>query len=252
MAKGVYQILKNSTILKCENIIKSFQKKVVDDISVTFNENEITVLIGPSGCGKSTLLKMISGLISADAGQITLNDDIITKPTPEIGMIFQEHALFPWLTVFENIAFGLKQQNKLKKELVNEWIAKIGLKGFESYYPHQISLGMRQRVAFARAFICKPKVLLLDEPLGALDSFTRIKMQDEILELQKNTNVILLIVTHDIEEAVYLADKIIVLSASPTRIKEEIIIDIAHLRDRYSNEFISYKQQVLNCLNRFS
>jgi ABC-type nitrate/sulfonate/bicarbonate transport system ATPase subunit len=244
-------MVKSSMKLECENLIKYFQKKVINNITATFVANEITVIIGPSGCGKSTLLKIISGLIKTDDGKIVLNGKLILKPTPKVGTIFQEHALFPWLTVFNNIAFGLKQQNKFDKRLVGKWITKIGLNGFENYYPHQISQGMCQRVAFARALICKPLVLLLDEPLGALDSFTRVKMQDEILELHRSSDTILIMVTHDIEEAVYLADKIIVLSSCPTNIKNEIKIELNHPRDRESIEFINYRRQILNCLHNF-
>ncbi len=165
-------------------------------------------LIGPSGCGKSTLLRLIAGLIQPDSGTLTLDGAPITKPGSDRGFMFQDHTLFPWLTIYDNIAFGLRAQGVFqeKEASVKEFIDLVGLAGFEKYYPHQLSGGMCQRASLARALVGHPKVLLLDEPLGALDAFTRMNIQDEILRIWKEHSMTMIMVTHDVDEAVYLSE----------------------------------------------
>ena len=174
-------------------------------------------LIGPSGCGKSTLLRLIAGLIQPDSGTLTLDGSPITKPGSDRGFMFQDHTLFPWLTIYDNIAFGLRAQGifKEKEASVKEFIDLVGLTGFEKYYPHQLSGGMCQRASLARALVGHPKVLLLDEPLGALDAFTRMNIQDEILRIWKEHSMTMIMVTHDVDEAVYLSSRVVVMTPRP-------------------------------------
>ena len=174
-------------------------------------------LIGPSGCGKSTLLRLIAGLIQPDSGTLTLDGAPITKPGSDRGFMFQDHTLFPWLTIYDNIAFGLRAQCVFqeKEASVKEFIDLVGLTGFEKYYPHQLSGGMCQRASLARALVGHPKVLLLDEPLGALDAFTRMNIQDEILRIWKEHSTTMIMVTHDVDEAVYLSSRVVVMTPRP-------------------------------------
>lgn len=208
-------------------------------------------LIGPSGCGKSTLLRLIAGLIQPDSGTLTLDGAPITKPGSDRGFMFQDHTLFPWLTIYDNIAFGLRAQGVFqeKEASVKELIDLVGLTGFEKYYPHQLSGGMCQRASLARALVGHPKVLLLDEPLGALDAFTRMNMQDEILSAWRGRNQLAVMVTHDVDEAIYMGTRVIVMEPSPGRIKADIPIKLDYPRNRSSAQFIEYRNQILEMLN---
>src|SRR5437660_8273298 len=190
---------------------------VLDGVSFSLAAGELVSLIGPSGCGKSTLLRLIAGLDETDSGDLLIGIEPITAPNAERGLVFQDPNLFPWLTVRRNIQAGLVARGVLreKKEEVNEFMRLVGLEIFANVYPHHLSGGMAQRAALARALINHPKVLLLDEPLGALDDFTRMRMQDEVLRLWQARRTTMLLVTHDIDEAIYMSDRIMIMTSRP-------------------------------------
>jgi NitT/TauT family transport system ATP-binding protein len=197
-------------------------------------EGEFITIIGPSGCGKSTFLHMMGGFIPADAGAIRVYGQEVRAPGPDRGMMFQEFALFPWKTVAGNVAWGLEAQGRSRAEIepiVQRHLEMTGLADFRHHYPAELSGGMKQRVALARVLAFDPKVLLMDEPFGALDAQTRETMQEEVMRLWARTRKTIVFVTHDIEEAVYLGDRVIVLSARPGRIKEEVKIDLPRPRE---------------------
>ncbi|MDR3279767.1 MAG: ABC transporter ATP-binding protein [Synergistaceae bacterium] len=208
-------------------------------------------LIGPSGCGKSTLLRLVAGLVEASEGEITLDSRRIEGPGCERGFVFQEHTLFPWLNIYQNVAFGLKMQGlyKERKGDVDEWIETVSLKGFEKSFPHQLSGGMCQRASLARALVVKPKVLLLDEPLGALDAFTRMNMQEELLRIWAAHRMTMVMVTHDVDEAIYLSDRVVIFSPRPGRTDEIVDIELSRPRARNDEGFIFYRRKILGHLN---
>lgn len=218
--------------------------------SLSVGDNDFVTILGPSGCGKSTLLRMIAGLDRPTSGTITLDGRKITGPGPDRGMVFQSYTLFPWLTIAENIAFGLteKGMNPAEaREIVAAYIDKVGLKGFENHYPKQLSGGMQQRTAIARALANDPAVLLLDEPFGALDNQTRALMQELLLGIWEREKKTVLFVTHDIEEAIFIASRCLVMSARPGRIKADIAIDLPYPRHytlKTSPEFSTLKARL--------
>jgi sulfonate transport system ATP-binding protein len=216
-------------------------------INLDISEGDFISFIGPSGCGKTTLLRLIAGLDLPQEGSLYIDDKRITAPDYERGFVFQQAALYPWKTVEENIAIGLKARKiyKENKDLVSEYINLIGLSGFAKAYPHEISGGMAQRVAIARALINKPKVLLMDEPLGALDAFTRIDLQDLLYDVWKKTNTTIVLVTHDVDEAIRLSNRIVVMTARPGKISETIKVDLNDVRDRNDDKFILLRKRVL-------
>lgn len=225
--------------------------KALSNVCLQIEPGSFISLIGPSGCGKSTLLRLIAGLISPDGGAVTLDGESVTGPGSDRGFMFQDHTLFPWLNIYDNVAFGLRARGIYQEcaDRVQELIELVGLKGFEKYYPHQLSGGMCQRAALARGLAGHPKVLLLDEPLGALDAFTRMNMQDEILRIKKEQNMTMIMVTHDVDEAVYLSDKIVVMTPRPGRITKIVDVNMSHPRARSSEEFLKYHGEVLRLLN---
>ena len=244
--------------LKLDHVSKSFAKKetrsvinVLQDINVTFHENEFITIVGTSGCGKSTLLRLIAGFLNPTDGKIIMNGEEVTKPEPNRGMVFQKPTLFPWLTVEQNIAFSLKAQGiyKDKAQRVDEMLELIGLADFRQEFPARLSGGMAQRVALARTIINQPDVLLLDEPLSALDAFTRMNMQDEVLSLWKMRPQLALMVTHDVDEAVYMGTKVVVMDKNPGRISKIIPIEMDHPRDRTSKQFVDYRIEILHTLH---
>ena len=248
----------DSVVLKLDNVSKSFAKVEKDEIthalssiSLEMKSGEFISLVGTSGCGKSTILRLIAGLITPTVGTLSVNDKEITGPAPDRGMVFQRPTLFPWLTVEKNIGFSLKMQNKLKgnEQRVDHMLDLIGLKNFKDDYPGQLSGGMAQRVALVRTLINEPPILLLDEPLGALDAFTRMNMQDEILSAWKGRNQLAVMVTHDVDEAIYMSTRVIVMEPSPGRIKADIPIKLDYPRNRSSAQFIEYRNQILEMLN---
>lgn len=239
-------------ILKIENISQTYVDKgmvteALKDINFEVCEGEFISIIGSSGCGKTTLLRMISGLDKAQEGTLSLKGKPITGPDASIGYVFQQGGLFPWQTVEQNIAAGLKARHVYKENChrVQQYIDLIGLSGFEKVFPHQISGGMAQRVAIARALINDPSVLLLDEPMGALDSFTRADIQDKLLELRKVNGATMILVTHDVDEAIYLSDRIVIMTPRPGRISEVLHIKMSHPRNRGDSEFLKIRKKIL-------
>ena len=245
-------------VLELEHVSKSFAKVESDDvtnalhdITVTMESGEFISLVGPSGCGKSTILRLVAGLIHPTLGKVTVNGREIDGPSPERGMVFQKPTLFPWLTVEKNIAFSLEMQGSLRgnEEKVRRMLHVIGLENFKDDYPAQLSGGMAQRVALVRSLINQPEILLLDEPLGALDAFTRMNMQDEILNIWSHRRQLALMVTHDVDEAIYMGTRILVMDAAPGRILADIKIDEGFPRDRSSASFVAYRNDILHRLH---
>jgi ABC-type nitrate/sulfonate/bicarbonate transport system ATPase subunit len=223
----------------------------LDDVSLSIDAGELVSLVGPSGCGKSTLLRLIAGLGAPDAGELWVGTERITAPSAERGLVFQDPNLFPWLNVRHNIESGLVARGVLqeKRHEVEEFMRLVGLESFAKAYPHHLSGGMAQRVALARALINHPKVLLLDEPLGALDAFTRMRMQDEVLRLWEARRTTMLLVTHDIDEAIYMSDRIVIMTPRPGRVERIIEIDLARPRQRNSAEFLRLRSDILEMLH---
>lgn len=220
-------------------------------INLLIKKGEFISIIGSSGCGKTTLLRLIAGLDTPESGRITLEGEEITGPDPHRGYVFQQGSLFPWLTVEKNIASGLKARGVYKenKADVAQYIELIGLNGFEKSYPHQISGGMAQRVAIARALINRPAALLLDEPMGALDSFTRADLQDKLLELWRRDSTTMILVTHDVDEAIYLSDRIVVMTPRPGKISEILDVHLSRARNRSGTEFMALRRSILEKLH---
>lgn len=238
----------DSIIVK--NITKHFESdntdlKVLDDVSFSVKRGEIVCIVGASGCGKSTLLRLIAGLDTKYAGEISVNGRKVFGVDKSVGMVFQEHRLFPWLTVEENIKYALNSGTKAEKsELAKKYIKLVNLQGFEKSYPKQLSGGMSQRAGIARALVNNPPVLLLDEPFGALDTFTKISLQKELKRIQRESETTMILVTHDIEEAVFLSDRVIVFSSRPGKIKQIYDNELPEPRDRNSIEFLELKRTI--------
>ena len=258
MAEGTRKIMADNNknediILTIENLRRIYKDddgadvEALEDVSLKIKRGEFISIIGASGCGKTTLLRSIAGLDKPDSGSIVMDDHPITKPDPERGYVFQQGGLFNWLTVEQNISYGLKTRRvyKQKKDDVAKYIELVGLKGFEDSYPYQISGGMAQRVAIARTLINDPKMLLLDEPMGALDSFTRADIQDKLLELHKLNGITMVLVTHDIDEAIYLSDRIVIMTPRPGKISNIIEVKISHPRQRGGVEFLAMRRKLL-------
>ncbi|MGN6831340.1 ABC transporter ATP-binding protein [Paucibacter sp. M5-1] len=221
---------------------------VLQDINLDIAPGEFVAIVGASGCGKSTLLRLILGLEPEFEGQLLLDGQPITGPSLQRGIVFQEHRLFPWLTVQQNIAASLLNSGLTpgqQRFAVREHIELVGLVGFEQAYPHQLSGGMAQRVAIARALAPRPEILLLDEPLGALDALTRAHLQGELRRIWQAEGITMLLVTHDVEEALFLADRVIVMEPRPGRIKHQLRPGLPHPRERHSPAFAALKQALL-------
>lgn len=233
----------NDNYLKINNLSKSFnvdgeELKVLNNINLSIKSGEFICIVGSSGCGKSTLLRIIAGLERDYRGDVILNNKRIINPGLDRGFVFQEPRLFPWLTIGDNLKYALQNKNKEEKnEIIEKHMKLVGLKGFENAYPHQLSGGMAQRASIARALVNRPDILLLDEPFGALDAFTKIQMQKEMLRISEAEKSTMILVTHDIDEAVFLADRIIVMSSRPGSIKEIIPVELSRPRNRNSNDF---------------
>jgi ABC-type nitrate/sulfonate/bicarbonate transport system ATPase subunit len=220
-------------------------------INLSVRPGEMVALVGPSGCGKSTLLRLVAGLEAPNAGTLALDGNPIDAPHYERGLAFQDPSLFPWLNVFGNVASGLKARKIFDKDdnEVQSYIEKIGLAGFENHYPHQLSGGMAQRVSLARSFVNHPKVFLLDEPFGALDAFTRMYMQDELLRIWQEDGTTSMLVTHDVDEAIYLADRIVIMTPRPGKIEEIIEVGLRRPRARNVEEFLHLRARILETLH---
>ena len=220
---------------------------VLKDINLEIEEGEFVVIVGHSGCGKSTLLKMIAGLEKNDTGILSVDGKEVDGPGMDRGMIFQEHRLFPWMSIEKNVQLGLKGLSKEeKRKLSDQYLEWVKLSEFKKAYPSQLSGGMSQRAAIARSLVSQPEILLLDEPFGALDALTKIELQEEMLKIRERFHNTMIMVTHDIEEAVFLADRIVVMSARPGRIKDVIKVELGKYRDRGSTDFTYYKKKIFD------
>lgn len=242
-----------NAIIKVKHLNKKFvvDKKPIEvlrDINLEIQPGEFITIVGHSGCGKSTLLKIICGLVNYEDGIVERNGHQVKGPGPKCGMVFQDHRLLPWLKIKDNVGFGLDSLSKEeKKQTVQRHIDMVGLSGFENSYPSQLSGGMSQRAAIARGLANNPSILLLDEPFGALDALTRIQMQKEILRIQKEQGTTMVMVTHDIDEAIVLGDRIVVMGARPGEIKEIIKVHAA-ARKRNSIDFSYIKKKIYDFL----
>ena len=240
----------NNYIINVEHLNKQFlvDKQPMDilkDITLQIKKGEFVTIVGHSGCGKSTLLKIMCGLVDYEDGIVERNGHAVVGPGPKCGMVFQDHRLLPWLKIKDNVGFGLGDLSKEEREeKVNRHLELVGLSEFANSYPAQLSGGMSQRAAIARGLANNPTILLLDEPFGALDALTRIQMQEEILKIQKKEGTTMVMVTHDIDEAVYLGNRIVVMSARPGEIREIISVDPVEGKKRNSVAFASYKKRV--------
>jgi NitT/TauT family transport system ATP-binding protein len=240
-------------LLEIKGVSKQFfadgkEMVALQDINLEIEDNEFICFIGPSGCGKTTLLRIVAGLEEATEGTVTLDGDPIKGPGPERGMVFQEYSLFPWRTVIDNIVFGLELKGVPSAERLaqgRQYLKMVGLERFETRYPHELSGGMKQRVAIARALVNRPKALLMDEPFGALDAQTRNIMQSELLRIWQEERKTVVFVTHSVDEAIYLADRIVIMSARPGRIKDIIEIPLSRPRNRTSSAVNVIRDRIL-------
>ncbi|MDR0676757.1 MAG: ABC transporter ATP-binding protein [Elusimicrobiota bacterium] len=225
--------------------------EALKNVSLKIRRGEFISFIGASGCGKTTLLRLIAGLDKPQSGSLLIENKTIENPSFERGYVFQQSTLFPWKSVEDNIAIGLKARKiyKHKKDEIKKYIDMIGLNGFEKAYPHEISGGMAQRVAIARALINTPKVLLMDEPLGALDAFTRIELQDVLLKIWEQTGTTIVLVTHDVDEAISLSNRIVIMTPRPGKISEIIDVKISKTRNRNDDDFLDLRKHILEKLH---
>jgi sulfonate transport system ATP-binding protein len=219
--------------------------QALQDINLHITPGEFTCVVGGSGCGKTTLLRIIAGLECGYSGDVMLGQHRIVGPGLDRGLVFQEHRLLPWLTVAENVAFGIRHLPAIERSArVARYIGLVGLPGFEHSYPHQLSGGMAQRVAIARALVSRPQLLLLDEPFGALDALTKIRMQQELLRIWQTQRTTMILVTHDIDEAIFLADRIVIMSPRPGTIKRIIAVDLPRPRDRTGSQLTDLRKNI--------
>ncbi len=244
-------------MLSIKNLNKTYYTEEGDevvalsDINLDVADKEFVCFIGPSGCGKTTLLRITAGLEKPDSGTLTVNNEPIKGPGPDRGMVFQEYSLFPWRTVLKNITFSLELKKIPKSErekIARDFLEVVGLSKFADSYPHELSGGMKQRVAIARALVNDPDVLLMDEPFGAVDAQTRNRLQHELLNIWEKKKKTVLFITHSVDEAVFLADKVVVFTARPGRVKEVIIIDLPRPRERTSFEANAVREHLLASL----
>lgn len=240
------------TVLYIENVHKWFKNEFIalEGIDLQVEPSEIVSLIGTSGCGKSTLLRIIAGLDSPSVGSVMIDGEVIRAPHPKVGLIFQEARLMPWLTVAENIQFGIKDRPRLEQRWRTEQVLeKVHLTQFAQALPRQLSGGMAQRVAIARALVTQPDILLLDEPFSALDAFTRSHLQDHLLEIWDSDHPTLILVTHDVEEALFLSDRVVILRPHPGRIHRQFTLNLPRPRNRASLEFQRWKETLIGELD---
>jgi NitT/TauT family transport system ATP-binding protein len=246
-------------ILEIQNLNQAFRRDdgsrlvVLDNLSLEVQDKEFVCILGSSGCGKTTLLRMIAGLDTAESGSIILDGEEMKGTSPKIGLVFQEYSLFPWRTVIDNIAFGLEMRGMAKEEryrVADRYLELVSLSQFRDSYPSELSGGMRQRVAVARALALDPVILLMDEPFGALDAQTRNMLQQELLGIWEKTKKTVVFITHSVDEAVYLSDRIVVLTPRPGRICRIFPVTLPRPRDRTSVEFARVRREVLDLINQ--
>ena len=244
-------------IIRCEKVTKTFFSKdqnveVIKNIDLSVRCNEFVVMFGPGQCGKTTILNIIAGLEPATSGSIIVDNKPVEKPRPDIGVVYQDILLFPWLSVMDNVSYGPKikrMEKSQRKEKAQYYINLVGLQGFEKAYPVKLSGGMQQRVGIARAYCNNPIVLLMDEPFGHLDTQTRYLMQEELQKIWVKDKRTIIFVTNNIEEAIYLADRVVLLDECPTRVKKEFVIDIPRPRNLVDPVFLNYRQKITNAIN---
>ena len=255
------RIYKRPVVLEVDDLWRTFQGEdgpvaALERISFRVHRREILCLIGPSGCGKSTMGRIIAGLDSPTAGQVLVDGKPVRGPSAERGMVFQGYTLFPWRTVLENVMFGLEVGGLAKGAAESEalpWVKMVGLERFASAYPHQLSGGMKQRVAIARALVNRPRILVMDEPFGALDAQTRAEMQAHLIEIWRNVDVTIVFITHDLDEAVYLADRVVVMGSCPGRVLEVVENTVPRPREPAqleSDEVLSVKRRLESLIHR--
>lgn len=246
--------------IEIKNINKSFHGrgldhdiKVLDDVNLNIGDGELVCLLGPSGCGKTTLLRLIAGLDQPTSGEVIADGEVVKKPSGDRAVIFQQYSLFPWLTVLENVMFGLNLKKDRTKEenlkAAERYLESVGLIDFKDSYPHELSGGMKQRVAIIRSLLNHSPILLMDEPFSALDMQNRHMLQEQLIGVWKRFKNTIVFVTHDVDEAIYLADKIVIMDKNPGKIKEVFDVDMPRLRKRESEEFIKIQEEVLDKLN---
>lgn len=239
-------------MIELAGVHKSFDSlEALHDISFRTHTGAFVAVVGPSGSGKSTLLRLLAGLEKPTQGEIRVAGELVTAPGPERCLVFQDNALYPWRTVYQNVAYGLEIQHLPKEQIadrVGVWLDKVGLTEFQSYYPRQLSGGMQQRVALARALVLNPPVLLMDEPFGALDAMTRMEMQLELLRLWEQSKSTVVLITHDVEEALFLADTVLVLTPRPGRVALELSISEPRPRDRGAAELALIRRKIFTCI----
>ena len=229
--------------------------QALKDINLEIQDGEFVCIVGPSGCGKSTLLEIVAGLLAHTSGEILLDDAPVNGTSRDIGVVFQDASLYPWKTIKKNIAFGMNISGVPKREQeerVNKYVSMMNLRGFEDKYPSQLSGGMRQRAGIARALVMNPKVILMDEPFSAVDHLTRCTLQEELIKIRQEEKKTVLFVTHDINEAVYLADRVILLSPRPSSIQEEYVISLPHPRKRSDEDLVQKAAQIVADISRGS
>jgi len=239
-------------MIEFQNVKKVFRLKrkeieVMDSFSLRIERGTFTVILGPSGCGKTTILRMVAGFEQPEEGVVLVNQNPVAGPGRDRGMVFQSYTSFPWLTVRKNVTFGLNREEiDREKEWIEHLLEISGLKSYESVYPYQLSGGLKQRVAVVRTFVVKPEVLLMDEPFGALDIYTKENMQELTLRMWNDFKTTIVYVTHDVEEALFLGDRIVVVSDKPMKVLRDEKITLPRPRDRFSKEFLDYKKKILN------
>ena len=243
--------------IEIKNINKSFDGRgknlsVLEEISLTIDDGELVCLLGPSGCGKTTLLRLIAGLDQPTSGEIIANGELVEKPSGDRAVIFQQYSLFPWLTVIQNVTFGLEISGGSKEENIQaaeRYLKSVGLLEFKDSYPHELSGGMKQRVAIIRSLLNHSPILLMDEPFSALDMQNRHKLQEQLIGVWKRFENTIVFVTHDVDEAVYLSDKIVLLDKNPGKIAEIISVDLERPRRRESQEFLAIQESIVSKLD---
>ena len=252
---GNHSAVNNPVKVHIDHVVKKFNGRngemvALNGVDLDIHENEFVCVVGPSGCGKSTLLNIIGGLESPTEGQVLVDGKPVQGPGPDRGIVFQQYALFPWLTVEKNVQFGLKLQGKSNEEaeeIARKYLKMVDLEGFAKSYPKELSGGMKQRVAIARAYAVNPKVLLMDEPFGALDAQTRTQLQQELLNTWEKEQKTCFFITHDVEEAIILAQRVVIMCARPGRVKDIVDIDIPYPRDqetKMSPRFLELKNHI--------
>ena len=243
--------------IEIKNINKSFDGRgknlsVLEDINLTIDDGEFVCLLGPSGCGKTTLLRLIAGLDNPTSGEVVANGEVVEKPSGDRAVIFQQYSLFPWLTVLQNVTFGLEMSGGSKEENIQaaeRYLQSVGLLEFKDSYPHELSGGMKQRVAIIRSLLNHSPILLMDEPFSALYMQNRHKLQEQLIGVWKRFENTIVFVTHDVDEAVYLADKIVLLDKNPGKIAEVISVDLERPRKRESQEFLEIQESIVENLD---